>query len=285
MNNLKMTGGGRASLIDDRKRTRRRRVVATVVIVAALVVLIWLSIDYLNKSKSDKKNEPVTGDKAVTDVMAPPTPIPTNPENPVPPTPLPPNPAVMSTLRIRLVNEVGDDSRSQSVAERLRQIGYDQITQENPWYPRKQSRSVVLYRPGAEGVAEAATSIADRFKLDKPVAISASLVLGLDFPKHKDLPIKHKNVKSEKNTYIEILNGTDQPYVSKTNLVEFLRNRKLIVAGSARNYTTDKLQGTFILTAKGGSPAAQVLKEIYELSDAAVKEDSADIIIIVGAGL
>ena len=82
MNNLKMTGGGRASLIDDRKRTRRRRVVATVVIIAALVVLIWLSIDYLNKSKSDKKNEPVTGDKPVTDVMAPPTPLPTNPTNP-----------------------------------------------------------------------------------------------------------------------------------------------------------------------------------------------------------
>ena len=287
MNNLKMTGGGRASLIDDRKRTRKRRVISTVVIVAALVVLIWLSIDYLNKSKSDKKNEPVTGDKTVTDVMAPPTPLPTNPTNPVnpPPTPLPTNPTVMSTLRIRLVNEVGDDSRSQSVAERLRQIGFDQITQENPWYPRKQSRSVVLYRPGAEGVAEAATSIADRFKLDKPVPISASLVLGLDFPKHKDLPIKHKNVKSEKNAYIEILNGTDQPYVSKTNLVEFLRNRKLIVAGSARNYTTDKLQGTFILTGSGGSPAAQVLKEIYELGDSSVKEDTADIIIIVGAGL
>jgi hypothetical protein len=286
MNNLKMTGGGRASLIDDRKRTRKRRVIATVVILVALVVLIWLSIDYLNKSKSSKKEEPVAEGKGVTDVMAPPTPLPTNPTNPVnPPIPLPTNPVVMSTLRIRLVNEVGDDARSQSVAERLRQIGYDQITQENPWYPRKNSRSVVLYHPGAEGVAEAATSITERFKLDKPVPIAASLVLGLDFPKHKDLPIKHKNVKSEKNAYIEILNGTDQPYVSKTNLVEFLRNRKLIVAGSARNYTTDKLQGTFILTGSGGSRAAQVLKEIYELGDAAVKEDNADIIIIVGEGL
>jgi hypothetical protein len=117
------------------------------------------------------------------------------------------------------------------------------------------------------------------------VPIAASLVLGLDFPKHKDLPIKHKNVKSDKNAYIEILNGTDQPYVSKTNLVAFLRNRKLIVAGDARNYTTDKLPNTLILTGSGGSMAAQVLKDIYELDDSAVKVDDADIIIIVGQGL
>jgi hypothetical protein len=267
MNNLKMTGGGRASLIDDRKRTRRRRVIATVVILAVLIVLIWISIDYLNNAKSNKKEEAFVGEKAVTDVMAPPPPLPSNPANPTTPTPLPASPTVMSPLRIRLVNEVGDDSRSQSVAERLRQIGYDQITQENPWYPRKQSRSVILYRPGAEGVAEAANSIAERFKLDKPV------------------PIKHKNVKSDKNAYIEILNGTDQPYVSKTNLVAFLRNRKLIVAGDARNYTTDKLPNTLILTGSGGSKAAQVLKDIYELDDSAVKVDDADIIIIVGQGL
>lgn len=287
MNSKSFGAGGRASLIDDRRRARRRRIVASFFILVVLVVLVIISLNYLN---STRKNEETSKDAKApsipTDILPPPNSHnPSLPDNPAAPVEVPPiTDPVVSRLRIRIVNETGSDSSSEAMITKLKEIGYSEITVEKPWAERKRSKGLVLYRPGSEGVAEAAKKITERLKLDPPVMISTTLVLGLDFPQHKDLPIKHKDLKSEKNAFIELLNGTDQPYVSKTKLVEFLSKRRLIVAGDPRNFKTNTQKKTLLITGPGGNKAAEILREMYELDASAVQEDTADIILVLGSG-